>query len=79
VTLIQEDPNIDNYIFFKDEIFLVDFDSITVSFFILQPIYIFIDNQLNNDIIFEKSLERFENIMKVFTKSNIFQKDLKTF
>ena len=75
VTLVQENPQFWNFIINNNKILVIDFDLITISYIILQPIYIFIEIVLLKDYTYKQMLKIFIYIIFIFRKKNEFSED----
>lgn len=81
VCLIQEDTNIDNFIKITDnKIRIIDFEDVTNSFIILQPIYIFLSFVLYSNNLYdrEKLLVFLKYTFKKYLDNKIFYRDFNT-
>ncbi|MDD4151437.1 MAG: hypothetical protein PHR68_02375 [Candidatus Gracilibacteria bacterium] len=76
IGLVQEDPNKSNFIKSKKGNFIIDFDSVTVSFLFLQPIYLYLDLVLVKNFSNEDLLKLFKIIFNVFFNNLFYREDL---
>ncbi|MFK7779963.1 MAG: hypothetical protein QM490_02350 [Candidatus Gracilibacteria bacterium] len=75
IGLIQEDPNRHNFINTHKGKYMVDFDSVTISYCILQPIYLFLDSILIDNYSNKQILNMFSFITKNFFSLDFFRND----
>lgn len=74
VSLVQEDPNNDNFMNDKKRVMKnIDYDSVTVSYMILQPIFVFIDYTLVHSISEKEIISIFKEIIVNFNDAYYFE------